>query len=169
MNVNRWRPRCQALVAAAGMAVVTGCAGDEPALVGAPLPNEVAQVTVVSDDSTATIDATCVGDVPTEPFDPTDCDGTPETVGAVELDQTRKAALQLPAEVASGGYRLTVNGAPLPRLERVLGEQYLPFRVPVDVVQQPGPTLLAVQALRSTSHPPAVWQFLLSDPAGPPA
>ena len=75
----------------------------------------------------------------------------------------------MPAEVASGGYRVRVDGAPLSGLDGTLGEQYQVFRVPVDTVAQPGPTTLTVEALRSTEHPKAVWQFLLDDPTQPPA
>ena len=49
------------------------------------------------------------------------------------------------------------------------GESAQVFRVPVETVAQPGPTTLTVEALRSTTHPEAVWRFLLDDPAQAPA
>ena len=154
------------LLAAAVVALAAGCGGEQAAVVGPPVADDIGEVTVVSDDSRATVGAACMGDLPD---DLTDCHGSREALGELELDATRKAAVEIPAGVASGGYRLRVNGEPLPGLDRVLGDQYQPFRVPVEVVEQPGETVLTVQALRTASHPQVVWQFLLSDPSDPPS
>ena len=92
----------------------------------------------------------------------------PQNLGKVELDETC-TTLQLAAAVSEGGYRLRVNGRPLRRMEGVLNDKVQPFRVPADVVAAPGETVVTLEALRTTSHPTAVWPFLLSDPSGPPA
>lgn len=152
-----------AVVAAASLA---GCGGERTALVGAPVTDEVAEVTVVSDDSRATEGAVCIADIPD---DRADCPGFRDGVGEVELDETRKGAVVVPPDIASGGYRLRINGTPPAGLDEVLDEQYQVFRVPVDVVKQPGPTTLTVEALRTAAHPRAVWRFVLSDPSGRPA
>ena len=155
---------------AAGVAVLlvlgVGGGGDRAAVVGAPVTEDVADLTVVSDDRRVTTGAVCVADIP---YELSDCPGYERSLGRIELDETRKGALVVPADVASGGYRVRVNGAPLPGLDGVSGEQHQVFRIPVDAVAEPGPTTLTVEALRTTGHPKAVWRFLLDDPAQPPA
>ena len=148
------------------VAVGVGCGGGEAALVGAPVTEEVADLTVVSDDQRVTTGAVCVAELPD---DLSDCPGYRDALARIELDETRKGALVVPADVASGGYRVRIDGAPLPELAGTLGEQYQVFRIPVATVAQPGPTTLTVEALRSAGHPQAAWRFLLDDPAAPPA
>ena len=143
-----------------------GCGAEQAAVVGAPVTDEVADLTVVSDDRQVTTGAVCIADIPD---DPTDCPGYEDALARIELDRTRKGALVVPADVAAGGYRLRVDGAPLPDLDRVLDDQYQVFRVPVDVVERAGPTTLTVEALRTAGHPVALWRFLLDDPSRAPA
>jgi hypothetical protein len=102
------------------------------------------------------------------PRRPDDLPWAPENLGEVELNRTRSATLLVPQEVAEGGYRVRVNGEPLPQHEGVLNELDQIVRIPVPAVDAPGDTVLTVEALFSPEHPHAVWQFLLSDPAGPP-
>lgn len=166
MDGSRQRRLRAALSAATLVVVSAGCAGEQAAPVGGPVEEEVADLTVVSDDQQVTTGAACIADLPD---DLSDCADPQDAVARIELDQTRKGALVVPAEVASGGYRVRVDGAPLPELDGTLGEQYQVFRVPVETVAQPGPTTLTVEALRSTTHPEAVWRFLLDDPAQAPA
>lgn len=152
------------VVAAVTTSVVlcAACGGEQAAVVGAPVSDEVADLTVVSDDQRVTAGAVCVADVPD---DLSDCGGEEDVLASIELDPTRKGSLVVPADIASGGYRLEVGGAPLAGLDRVLDDQYQVFRVPVGVVERPGPTTLTVEALRTTDHPAAVWRFLLADPS----
>jgi hypothetical protein len=162
-NTMRW------LRAAAGAATVVavsvGCGSDQAALVGAPVTEQVADLTVVSDDRRVTTGAACIADIPD---DVADCPGYRDALARIELDETRKGALIVPADVATGGYRIRIDGAPLSELDRILDDQYQVFRIPVDTVAEPGPTTLTVEALRSAGHPKAIWQFLLDDPAAPP-
>ncbi len=153
------------LSAALLAALCAGCGGRDVAPVGEPVVQDVGVVTVVSDDSRATVEPLCVGELPE---DYTTCAGAPANLGQVELDQTRKATVNVPAGVAQGGYRLRVNGAELPGHAGVLEDISRPVRVPVSAVAAAGETVLTVEALRTYTRPPAVWQFLLSDPAGPP-
>lgn len=146
-------------------ALCAGCGGSDVAPVGEPVVEEVGVVTVVSDDSRATVEPLCVGELP-EDF--TTCAGAPANLGEVELDQTRKATVNVPTEVAQGGYRLRVNGTPLPEHAGVLEEISQVVRMPVVAAAQPTETVLTVEALRTPSHPPAVWQVLLSGPTGAP-
>ena len=155
------RGRC--LMAAALMGAVTGCSSDGAGLEGPAGPEEAGEVTLVSDDSRATVPPLCVEDIPE---DLTTCAGAPANLGEVELDETRKATLQVPTEVASGGYRVTANGAELPQLDGVLNDASQQLRIPEAIVAAPGETVLTVEALFSPEHPIAVWQFLLSDPEG---
>ena len=159
-----WTARVAAAVAGLVVAV-TGCSeasGDVPA----SAPDDVLEVTLQSDASTSTVAPICVEDVPE---DLSTCPGAPENLGEVELDETRKATLQLPTTVSEGGYRVRVNGSPLRGMDGVLNDKAQPFQVPPDVVAAPGGTVVTVEALMSAAHPIAVWQFLLSDPPGPPA
>lgn len=157
--MRRWAP------AVALAALGAGCGGSEAAPVGEPVVEDVGVVTVVSDDSRATVEPLCVGELP-EDF--TTCAGAPADLGEIELDETRKATVDVPTEVAQGGYRLRVNGTELPEYAGVLEELSQVVRIPVVAAAQPTETVLTVEALRTPSHPPAVWQFLLDDPAGPP-
>jgi len=161
---HRWVTAAAALSLSA---VLAGCGQDE---VGSTAPvgvgSELGEVTLVSDDSQATVPPVCVEDIPE---DLTTCAGAPANLGQVELDDTRKATLQLPTALVESGYRLRINGSPLPGLEDVLTDAVEPFRVPVEEVQVPGPTVVTVEALSGTTTPKAVWQFLLSDPAGTPS
>lgn len=155
------------IVAAALLVVVSGCGGTSDSVPGSePAGADALEVTLHSDDSTSTVAPVCVGDIPD---DLTACAGAPQNLGKVELDQTRKATVQLPAAVSEGGYRLRVNGSPLPGMDGVLNDKAEPFQVLADVVAEPGPTVLTVEALMSFLQPITVWQFELSDPAGPPA
>ena len=145
------------------LALVTGCsAGTPEAAEGAA---GALEVTVVSDASRATVPPVCVGDIPE---DLTACPGAPENLGQLELDETRKVTVQVPAEVAESGYRVRVNGAAPAGLAEVLEDQSQPVQVSAAAVAAPGETVLTVEALTSVDNPKAVWQFLLSDPARPP-
>jgi hypothetical protein len=157
-----------------GTAVIAGmllagsaCGGASDAVPGSE-PDGAAslEVTLQSDDSTSTVGPVCVEDIPE---DLASCAAAPQNLGKVELDQTRKVTVQLPASVSEGGYRLRVNGAPLAGMEGVLNDKAQPFQIPEAAVDAPGETVVTVEALMTTSHPIAVWQFLLSDPVGPPA
>ena len=160
-----WHCTNGATAAVACMLVLaTGCGAPNSGL-GSEPGGDVLEVTLLSDDSRSTVAPVCIEDIPE---DLTACAGAPQNLGKVELDETRKATLQLPTAVSEGGYRLRVNGSPLPRMEGVLNDKVQPFRVPADVVAAPGETVVTVEALMTTSHPIAVWQFLLSDPPGPP-
>lgn len=165
---HRWLPAAALVLSAA----LTGC-GQDQVDTAAPgddvtvdIGSEIGEVTLVSDDSQATVPPVCVEDIPD---DLTTCPGAPANLGQVELDETRKATLQLPTVLVESGYRLRVNGSPLPGQEDVLTDQVEPFRVPEEAVQAPGPTVVTVEALSGTTTPKAVWQFLLSDPAGTPS
>jgi len=166
---HRWATAAAALSLSA---VLTGCGQDDVGTAGpandvtVDVGSEFGEVTLVSDDSQATVPPVCVEDIPE---DLTTCPGAPANLGQVELDQTRKATLQLPTELVESGYRLRLNGSPLPGLEDVLTDAVEPFRVPVEEVQVPGPTVVTVEALSGTTTPKAVWQFLLSDPASAPS
>lgn len=154
-------------VAAGLLLLAAGCGGTSDSVPGSePAGGDVLEVTLQSDDSTSTVAPLCVEDIPE---DLTACAGAPQNLGKVELDETRKATVQLPAAVSEGGYRLRVNGSSLPGMDGVLNDKVQPFQVPADVVAAPGPTVVTVEALMTFSHPIAVWQFLVSDPAGPPA
>ena len=145
---------------------LSGCSGVSDSVPGAePDSTESLEVTLKSDDSTSTVAPVCVED---SPEDLTACAGAPQNIGKVELDGTRKATLQLSSEVSSGGYRLRVNGRPVPGAEGVLNDKVQPFQIPAEVVAAPGETVVTVEALMTPSHPIAVWQFLVSDPQGPP-
>lgn len=146
-------------------ALCAGCGGRDVAPVGEPVVQDVGAVTVVSDDSRATVEPLCVGELPE---DYTSCAGAPANLGQVELDETRKATVNVPTKVAQGGYRLRVNGTELPEHAGVLEDISRVVRVPVNAVASAEEAVLTVEALRTFTHPPAVWQFLLSDPAGPP-
>lgn len=61
-----------------------------------------------------------------------------------------------------------MNGTELPEHAGVLEDISRVVRVPVNAVASAEEAVLTVEALRTFTHPPAVWQFLLSDPAGPP-
>lgn len=146
-------------------AVLAGCGSDDEAIIGQSDSEEVGTVTLKSDDSTASVEPLCVDDIPE---DLTTCPGAPANLGQIELDETRKAIVVVPREVATGGYRLRVNGEPLPELGGVINELNQVVRIPPPAVQAPGETVLTVEALFSTDHPRALWQFLISEPAGPP-
>ena len=158
----RWT---RAVTAAVTAAVIAGCGGQDRAIVGQSAGEEVGELTLRSDDSTAAVKALCVSDVPD---DLTTCPGAPEHLGEVELNRTRTATLLVPQEVAAGGYRVRVNGEPLARHDGVLDDLNQVLRIPVEIVQEPGATVLTVEALFSPQHPRTLWQFVLSDPAGPP-
>lgn len=96
-----------------------GCGGSDVAPVAGPVAEQVGVVTVVSDGSRATVEPLCVGELPE---DYTTCAGAPANLGEVELDQTRRATVNVPTEVAQGGYRLRVNGTELPEHAGVLEE-----------------------------------------------
>jgi hypothetical protein len=153
------RARRRAVTALVGLAA-SGCAGSSGMDDAAP-----AEVTVVSDDSRATVPPLCVEDIPQ---DLTTCENAPENLGELELDETRKVTVQVPAVIASSGYRVRVNGQAPPGLTDVVEDQAQPLQIPASAVAAPGETVLTVEALHSTSHPKAAWQFLLSDPAGAP-
>lgn len=156
-----------AAAAVAAVMAVSGCSGASDSVPGRGQDGAAAlEVTLQSDDSTATVAPVCVEDIPA---DLAACAEAPKNLGKVELDETRKATVQLPAAVSEGGYRLRVNGSPLPGMDGVLNDRAQPFQIPADVVAAPGETVVTVEALRTTSHPIAVWQFLVYDPAGPPA
>jgi hypothetical protein len=159
------RSRRLAAGGAVAVLLLTGCGSNDPAIVGSAGTEAAAEITLVSDDSRATVQPVCMGDIPA---DISTCADAPVNVGQLELDETRKAALEVPAEVATGGYRVRVNGEPTERLEGVLEEQYVTVRIPEPVVGQPGETVLTVESLTSPQHLQAVWQFALSDPAGAP-
>lgn len=148
------------------VAVLTGCGDGDAGVAGAGGGEEAGQITLVSDDSSATVRPLCVEDIPE---DLTACAGAPANLGQVELDDTRKATLQVPAEVAGGGYRVTVNGSAPDSADGVLTDQVTQVRVPAEAVEAPGETVLTVEALFSYEHPKAVWQFLLSDPEEAPS
>ena len=154
------------LTAAALTGALTGCSSGGAGIEGPAGPEEAGEVTLVSDDSRATVPPLCVEDIPE---DLTTCAGAPANLGQVELDETRKATLQVPTEVATGGYRVRANGTQLPGLDGVLNDASQPLQIPASVVAAPGETVLTVEALFSRDHPRAVWQFLLSDPAGAPS
>lgn len=153
--------------AAAALSLVTACAADDPAT-GSPGVDtdatETLELTLTSDDSSATVGPLCVGDIPE---DLTACPDAPQNLGQVQLDETRKATLQVPQSLVTGGYRVRVNGSPPPGLEGVLEEKVQQIRIPVEAVRAPEETVLTVEALSSFEHPKAVWQFLLADPAAP--
>ena len=159
-------PRTAITTAVLLASAVVGCSSDDPAVIGPGGSEETGRLTLVSDDSRATVPPVCVGDIPA---DITSCAGAPAHLGRVELDATRKATLQVPSDVASGGYRVRVNGQPLPDGATVLEDQSQQLRIPVEAISSPGETVLTVEALPSPEHPRAVWQFLLSDPAGAPS
>lgn len=77
--------------------------------------------------------------------------------------------LVVPVEVSTSGYRIRVHGEPLDQLDGVLTERNANLRFPPEVVERPEETIVTVEALRGTDVPPAVWQFLVSDPAGSPS
>lgn len=81
-------------------ALCAGCGGRDVAPVGEPVVQDVGAVTVVSDDSRATVEPLCVGELPE---DYTSCAGAPANLGQVELDETRKATVNVPTKVAQGG------------------------------------------------------------------
>lgn len=155
----------QVTAALALTALLGACGGDEEAVIGSPDAPEVGEVTVQSDESTASVPPLCVGDIPE---DLTACPGAPDNLGQVELDETRKAVVVVPLEVSTAGYRVRVNGQPAPGLDEVINERNAQLIVPPEVVQAPGETILTVEALRSSEIPGAIWQFLLADPVGPP-
>lgn len=157
------RRYARALAAAGLVAGLVACGSDDTGIAGSGGAEEAGEVTLQSDDSTATVEPLCVEDIPE---DLTTCPGAPANLGQVELDETRKATLVVPTEVATGGYRVRINGRSADGLEGVLNDTSVQVRVPVQAVQAPGETLLTVEALFSREHPKAVWQFLLSDPAG---
>lgn len=157
--------RLTTVTAAVAAVVLVGCGGEDAVVVGAADSEDVGEVVLRSDESTASVEPVCVADIPE---DLTACPGAPQNVGLVELNRTRTATLLVPQDVASGGYRVRVNGEPLPQHDGVLEDLNQVLRIPVPVVQSPGPTVLTVEALTSREHPSAVWQFRLSDPAGPP-
>ena len=80
MVESRQRRRRVALSAAVLVAVSVGCGGEQAALVGAPVPEEVADLTVVSDDRRVTTGAACIADILA---DPSDCPGHQEAVGRI--------------------------------------------------------------------------------------
>lgn len=155
----------QVAAALALTALLGGCGDDEEAIIGSPGAPEVGAVTVQSDQSTASVPPLCVGDIPE---DLTACPGAPANLGQVELDETRKATVLVPLEVSTAGYRVRLNGVPAPGLDDVINERNVQLRIPVEVVQAPGETILTIEALRSSEIPAAVWEFLLADPVGPP-
>lgn len=145
--------------------VLAGCAGGDRAVIGQSGSEEVGEVILTSDDSTDTVEALCVSDIPE---DLTACPGAPANLGSVEIDQTLKATLVVPQEVAAGGYRVRVNGEPLPRLEGVLEDRNQVLRFPPAVFAGAEEAVLTIEALRSFEHPRAVWQFLLDKPGAQP-
>lgn len=158
--------RCGPVLGLTAVLVLSACSGASDSVPGVePDSTERLEVTLQSDDSTSTVAPVCVEDIPE---DLTACAGAPQNLGKVELDDTRKATLQVSSAVSTGGYRVRVNGRPVPGAEGVLNDKVQPFQVPADVVAAPGKTVVTVEALRTPSHPIAVWQFLVSDPQGPP-
>lgn len=154
------------VVGAMLVVLLSGCGSEDAGVAGPAGPEEAGKVTLQSDDSTATVGPLCVEDIPE---DLTTCADAPENLGQIELDETRKATLVVPAEVATGGFRVRINDEVPRDLEGVLEDRPLAVQVPAEAVAAPGETVLTVEALFSTQHPKAVWQFLLSDPAQPPA
>jgi hypothetical protein len=159
------RRRNRTVLAAVLAGALSGCADGGVGIEGAGGAEEAGEVTVVSDDSRATVPPLCVEDIPE---DLTTCPGAPANLGEVELDASRKATLQVPTEVATGGYRVRVNDATLRSLQGVLNDVSQQIRIPAEVLAAPAETVLTVEALFSRDHPRAVWQFLLSDPGGAP-
>ena len=158
--------RAHVAAGAALAAALAACSSGGAGIEGPGGPEEAGEVTLVSDDSRATVEPLCVEDIPE---DLTTCPGAPANLGQVELDETRSATLQVPTEVATGGYRVRVNGEPLATLEGVLNDASQKVRIPPEAVAAPGETVLTVEALFSPEHPKAIWQFLLDDPAGAPS
>lgn len=144
---------------AIGVPLLTGCVGGGD--VGDP---DLGPVTLKSGDSTATVEPLCVGDLPD---DLADCQGAePDDVGQVALDQTRKATLQVPADVAENGFRIRLNDTSSPpAMDGVLEDQSVAFRIPEDVVEEPGPTTVTVVSLFGKEEPRAAWRFALDDSA----
>ena len=139
---------------------LTGCGGADNYTGADPTP-EVGEVTVVSDDSQATTDALCTGDLPD---DYTTCPDAPANLGRLELDDSRHLGITVPGDVAAGGWRVRINGEPVSSVPQPINEPYQPLVVPPAAVDAPGEAVLTVEALRSPSHAAAVWQFLLDDP-----
>ncbi|CAN5144742.1 hypothetical protein BH24ACT10_BH24ACT10_09720 [soil metagenome] len=131
MSTGSGTARQRAATALAGatalVVLLGGCAAGDRAIIGQSEDAEVGTVTLQSDASTAEVEPICVGDLP-EDF--TACAGAPQNLGAVELDETRKATLAVPLEVATGGYRVLVDGEPLPGLDGILNERNQVLRVP---------------------------------------
>ena len=160
------RRRLTLAAATATAAFLAGCGSEDVGIEGSAGPEEAGEVTLQSDDSTATVGPLCVEDIPE---DLTTCADAPGNLGQLELDETRKTTLVVPREVAEGGYRVRINGTTPDGLTGVLEDRPLAVRVPVEAVEAPGETVLTVEALFSPQHPQAVWQFLLSDPVGAPS
>lgn len=123
---------------------------------------DAGEVTLISDDSVATVPPVCVGDIPE---DLTACAGAPANLGEVELTASLTAAVTVPRDLATSGYELRINGVVPPTIEPFINDLTVSFQVPQEIVDQPGPTIVTVEA-NSLQGPMAVWQFLLSDPAG---
>ncbi len=145
-NTQRW------LRAVAGattlVAVRVGCGREQAAPVGALVTEEVADLTVVSDDRRVTIGAACIADIPA---DLSDCSGYRNALAHRARRDAEGRAHR------AGGRRDRrlpdqVGGAPLSGLDRTLDDQCQVFRIPVDAVAQPGPEL-TVEALPSAGHP----------------
>jgi hypothetical protein len=100
------------IVAAAPLVVASGFGGTSDSVLGSePAGADALEVTLQSDDSTSTVAPVCVGDIHE---DLTACAGAPQNLAKVELDQTRKATVQLPAAVSEGGYRCAPTAARYP-------------------------------------------------------
>lgn len=140
---------------------LAGCGDDDRAIVGQSDTADVGEVVLTSDDSTDSVEPLCVGDIPE---DLTACAGAPANLGQVELDQTLKATLVVPLEVATSGYRVRLNDEPLPQLGDVIEERNQVLQFPSGVFSGADEIVLTVESLRSPEHPGAVWQFLLDEP-----
>lgn len=147
----------------AGLALtaLVACGGGDEAVIGDEETPSIGEVTLQSDDSTATVAPLCVGEIPE---DVTACPGAPDNLGQVELDQTGTATLVVPVEVSTSGFRVRLNGAPLDEHEGVLTERNVDLQIPLEAVRGDDEGVLTVEALRGTDVPPALWQFLLSAP-----
>lgn len=134
--------------------------GDDPVGVAEGINEDIGEVTLISGDSRATVPPVCVGDIPE---DLTTCAGAPANLGEVELTASRTAAVQVPSNLANSGYDLTINGVVPPTVGSFVTDLTANFQVPEEIVAQPGPTIVTVEA-NPLQNPQTVWQFLLSDP-----
>lgn len=154
------------LTAAALSGALTGCSSGGVGIEGPGGPEEAGEVTLVSDDSRATVPPLCVEDIG-GPDDVRRRTSEPGTGGA-----RRDAQGNAPGAGRGGDGWLPRSGerrAAAGARRGVLNDASQQLRVPASVVAAPGQTVLTVEALFSRDHPKAVWQFLLADPAGAPS